>query len=164
VARRQANRLRRRKRLPRRRRQRRAPTSFIDASKYLDLGRGHCGIQDAIDAAANAGGGTVMLPEGTFVLNRYLYLHSHCRLKGRGEKTLLVMSDRSGRTRLEQDTKPGEKTIRVANPEILGPDQGLRFEGPGAPWNHDFNAVTKVEGNLLTLERPISVTAKAGDE
>ena len=214
----------------------------IDASKYINQTSGHCGIQDAIDEAAKADGGTVTLPAGTFVLNRYLFLRDNITLQGQGEKTVLtlgkpcgfakvikydqkaapneltvegdlsslkpgslvrvygyganthpihrsrprvkevrgnvvVFDGSPGRcqpdhafinwglfTTLKEPAKKGQKSIRIEHPELLGPQQGLYFEGPGDVWNHHINAVVKVEGDLVTLDREITINAEAGDE
>jgi polygalacturonase len=46
-------------------------------------------IQEAINAAASAGGGVVALPTGTFLINGHLILKSNVKLSGAGKMTVL---------------------------------------------------------------------------
>jgi polygalacturonase len=46
-------------------------------------------IQEAINAAASAGGGVVALPTGTFLINGHLILKSNVKLSGAGQMTVL---------------------------------------------------------------------------
>lgn len=73
-----------------------AEPASLDATKYLDVSKADCGFQHAIDAAADAGGGVVRLPEGTFALRRGLVLRSNVTLAGAGiDKTILLPARRT---------------------------------------------------------------------
>ncbi len=229
---------------------------IIDATAHIDPAKGHWGIQDAIDAAHEAGGGTVVLPEGEFALKRYLQMRSHVTLKGQGEKTILTLApppgyawaesqekentaivrakgnlnairpgtpvtiyhygehshprphldpghhyqwrartrvkaidgdtvifeddpgvcrqigSRKGReffgwglvTRLKKPVSKGDKVIHVENPEWLERQRGLYITGEGDLWNFHFNAVVEIDGDAVTLERPITVEAAEGSD
>ncbi|HYF65872.1 MAG TPA: hypothetical protein VD886_23785, partial [Herpetosiphonaceae bacterium] len=67
-----------------------AQTNVIDAQPYLDSTKPDYGIQAALDAAANAGGGTVQLPSGRFPLETYLRLANGVTLRGQGHDTVLA--------------------------------------------------------------------------
>jgi len=93
----------------------------IDAAPYLDPTAADCGLQRAIDAAAEQaaerGGATVRIPEGTFRLRRGLILRDGVRLLGAGmDKTVLVPARRVVRLDVVADgpsDSATEGTVRV---------------------------------------------------
>ena len=71
----------------------------IDAAAFVDPRQADCGLQAAIDAAADQGGGVVQVPAGRFPLRRGLVLRSAVAIVGAGtDKTVLV---------------PDRKTVRL---------------------------------------------------
>ncbi|NQU19699.1 MAG: right-handed parallel beta-helix repeat-containing protein [Candidatus Nealsonbacteria bacterium] len=63
----------------------------IDAAEFVDPALPDCGLQRAIDKAAEHRGGEVLLPAGTFRLRRGLILRDNVRLIGAGiDKTILM--------------------------------------------------------------------------
>lgn len=86
----------------------------IDAAEYIDMDAPDCGIQAAIDAAFEAGGGTVNIPEGEYPLRRGLLLKDNVILAGAGmDETILT---------------PAREIIRMD--PVAGPDDDgwFRFE------------------------------------
>lgn len=64
--------------------------TFAPTALYADTGTDSTrAIQEAIDDAASAGGGTVELPAGTFLIDGHLVLKSNVRLMGVGKSTIL---------------------------------------------------------------------------
>jgi hypothetical protein len=73
-------------------------------------------------------------------------------------------------TRLAAPARVGDATIRVTNPGTIKKHQGLYFDGPRDAtmhtvtdaWNQHFNAAVKVDGDVVTLNRSVTVNAEAG--
>jgi parallel beta helix pectate lyase-like protein/pectate lyase-like protein len=102
------------------------PQTF-SPSKYQE-GSKTAGIQEAIDAAAKTGGGTVEIPAGTFVLHADsgkppILLKSRVNLHGAGqEKTIL---------KLEPNSKNAPAVVanqNYANPDAAEPDHDITLE------------------------------------
>ena len=65
-------------------------------------------------------------------------------------------------TRLKAHAAKGARAIRVEHPDILPPGSALKLKGKGDMWDHHFNVVTSSAGEVLTLDRPLTVDGKAG--
>ena len=97
-----------------------AEPASVDATDYLDLSKADCGFQAAINAAADAGGGVVHLPKGTFALRRGLVLRSNVTLSGAGlDKTILVPAQRTLRLDVSADGLSGNRVfLRKIPPDL----------------------------------------------
>jgi len=145
----------------------------IDAAPYFDPSAADCGLQPAINAAAEQGGATVRIPEGTFQLRRGLVLRDGVRLLGAGmDKTVLVPERRVARLDVVADGPEGRatgRTVRVDRvPEGLTVGSAVnscRSYPPawyGSPRPAVVTAVDRAT-NTLTLRAPYGLnTMKAG--
>ncbi len=64
---------------------------------------------------------------------------------------------------LAANAAKGDTAIRVDTPTLCKPGYALTMQGPGDQWNFHYNVITSVEGDKLTLERPLTVSGKQGD-
>jgi hypothetical protein len=81
----------------------------------LDSALPDCGIQKFIDQAAQAGGGTVRLPEGVFALRRGVVLRNNVELIGAGmDKTVLTPAREVLRLDVVKDSPDPEGVIHLA--------------------------------------------------
>ncbi len=89
-------------------------------------------IQAAVDYVARLGGGTVKVLAGTYRLRNSVYLASHVRLVGEGEKTVLI-KEPSATTTLAADSDWFDQEITLADPSAfqLGDGVCLRTKEPG---------------------------------
>ena len=96
-----------------------------DAAASIDQPRplviaGEAGIQDAIDSLP-PGGGTVVVPAGTYVLTKKVRLPSHVELRGEGiDRTVLVLADGAN------DHLISNRDLRRGNTGLVIRDLGLR--------------------------------------
>ena len=91
----------------------------VDATPFIDRTLADCGIQKAINSLPEEGG-VVELPEGEFVLERYLFLKSGTILRGKGAKTILRVGKPEARRDITKDC------IKSAEIEVAGDLSGLK--------------------------------------
>src|SRR3954469_17136577 len=101
-------------------------------------------VQDAVDAAEAAGGGTVTLGPGTFTLSRTLLIGSGVRLLGSGYDTILTADHREDAyaTVLNKgyDKKGygGARDIEIGNLQVLSPkSNGIVLAHASGVYIHD---------------------------
>ena len=151
--------------------------AVIDAAPYLDPALADCGLQRAIDAAAEQAaerdGATVRIPDGTYRLRRGLVLRDGVRLLGAGmDKTVLVPQRRVARLDVVADgpdSAATEGTVRVDRiPDGLAVGSAVvscRSYPPawyGSPRPAVVTAVDRA-ANTFTLRAPYGLnTMKAG--
>jgi len=132
--------------------------TIIDASRYIAPGQADCGIQKAIDAAADQGGGVVQLPEGRFVMERYLYLRGGVALRGKGPKTVLAAGKEESRLDVAADV-PKSATRIPLDSKCDGLKAGmLVFLWPNeAAYNKGevkYHKVASIEDNAVVIDAP----------
>ena len=88
-------------------------------------------LQAAVDYVARFGGGTVKILAGTYKLRNAVYLASHVRLVGAGEKTVLI-KEPSASTTLAADSDWFDQEITLADASAfrLGDGVCLRAKDP----------------------------------
>ncbi|MDZ4200264.1 MAG: right-handed parallel beta-helix repeat-containing protein, partial [Kiritimatiellia bacterium] len=129
----------------------------IPANEFFSPDSFTAGIQEAVDRLPPEGG-IVQLPAGRFLLRRSVNLPSNVTLRGSGSATVLTRPDQA-RSPLARRAEAGETAIEV--------EDGSRFEvgaqiaifpeadrGRGG-WAAAKKIVTAVDGNTLTLDRPL---------
>lgn len=94
-----------------------AAAAFIDAAKYNTKDSASCGIQEAIDALPTEGG-TVMIPPGTHILHRPIFMKPHSKLVGAGRSTVLK-KDAAFILKITEDAKKGQDYIVVEDASKL---------------------------------------------
>lgn len=65
--------------------------------------------------------------------------------------------------RLAGDAAKGDVSIRVDLPALCKPNHAITLWGPGDTWNFHYNLIQSITGNVLTLQRPLTVSGKQGD-
>lgn len=53
----------------------------------------------------------------------------------------------------------GQRSITVAQPEMLKAGDAIKLTGKGDMWDHHFNVITAIEGGTVTLDRPLTIAA-----
>ena len=130
----------------------------IDATDYIDMSLADCGIQKAIDAAAKKGGGIVQLPEGRFVMERYLYLRSGVTLRGRGKETVLAVGRTDVRRPVTADVPVGATEVPVAG-DLAGLEAGMLvflwpYSGADKDERVQYYRVSEVRGQTVVIDKP----------
>jgi hypothetical protein len=64
-------------------------------------------------------------------------------------------------TYLTRPASIGDHRITVAQPGLLKPGYAVWMTGRGDQWGHHFNVVVSVEGDTVTLDRALTIDAKA---
>lgn len=132
-----------------------APGSALDSSLPA------CGIQGLIDAAPD--GGEVVLPAGTFLLERGLALKRGVTLRGQGENTVLTVPEKPAITTLAEavESKATALAVADANGFAVGMEIGIR-DGRKASCPLMRGIVRRIDGNRIELESPLAAKYAAG--
>jgi len=141
----------------------------INATKFVDMQLPDCGLQRAINAAAEQGGGIVALPAGTFPLRRGLVLRDNVEIVGAGmDKTILTPARKVIRLDVIADSpKDGKVFLKEIPPDLeVGSAVVAESQYPpswyGSPRPAWVTAVDR-ETKTVTLEAPYGLPAmKAG--
>jgi len=131
--------------------------AVVDASKLIDRSLADCGIQKAIDSLP-AEGGTVELPEGRFVLERYLFLKTGTTLRGKGARTILAVGEPETRRNVAHDVASGSAEVPLEG-DLTGLRPGMlvyawRFRVPSWMGYIKHARVKEVRGQTVVLEEP----------
>jgi hypothetical protein len=118
-------------------------------------GRTSRAVQQAIDAAARRGGGTVELGPGVYTLYDTVRVKSHVRLVGAGPDTILRKCD-GVVSALVVDADYGQTkvTARDASGFRAGMGAVVRDNGSGG-WTDSLASVTLVQGSVIHLGREL---------
>lgn len=133
---------------------------------YADVvGTDNRAIQTAIDRAAAAGGGTVLVEAGTYTLYNSVRLASHVTLEGEGADKTLLQKGPPVASPLSDDADFGEDQAKVVEAGGFAPGMGvavLSKQYPGdlpTPQLYGYTAypsslrtVVRVEGNTLFFD------------
>ena len=122
-----------------------------------DLAAGaNAAIQDGVDEVAVEGGGTVVLPAGTFELIDAVHLRSGVALIGQGAATVLRKAP-SVSSPLADWLGYGHYEVTVERPELFRPGMGVLVEDANA---HGFYTTTAtimaVDGDRLFIDRMLN--------
>ncbi|MFI7064223.1 glycosyl hydrolase family 28-related protein [Kribbella sp. NPDC050124] len=128
-------------------------------------------IQQAIYACQDAGGGTVWLPAGHYLVSDTVEVHAFCTLRGDSDHTVVVANLPSG--------DDGPSLFRIGGSAgVLGvttfyPNQNATdpipynytFEIPGGAWigNENYMMATVADVTLLNSYRGIGISTMAND-
>lgn len=106
------------------------------------------GIQEAIDAVADGGGGEVFVPAGRYVLSQSVFLTGNLTLRGAGNQTILEVVTEVA-SALTEDGIVGQTSVKVAEPSRFRPGDPVIISGSGrkAPRSN----VKAIEAGALIL-------------
>ena len=126
---------------------------FSDADVTGDDNRA---IQTAIDRVAAAGGGTVLVKPGTYMLYNSVRLASHVTLKGEGPEKTLLQKGPGAESPLSDDANFGEYQATVADASHFVPGMGVVVISrvyPGDLPSHELFGYTAFPSSLRTIVR-----------
>jgi hypothetical protein len=110
-------------------------------------------IQQAIDAAAAYGGGTVELSPGTYTLYDSVRLRSNVRLLGAGHDTILRKCDEVA-SRASVDADYGQSKVTVEDPSAFRVGMGVMVKDETSDfWTDSLARITLIQGNVLYFDR-----------
>jgi len=102
------------------------PKKTITIGEEPYTGNDNSTLQAAVDSLAYEGGGTVVIPPGTFVMKDSLHLRSGVNIQGAGRKTVLLKQP-SVRVALADHHGYGHYEIVVEEPDKLEPGMGVHI-------------------------------------
>jgi parallel beta-helix repeat protein len=103
-------------------------------------------IQAAMDAASNSGGGTVLLPPGTYLVTT-LYLRDNLTIVGNSQATLQATTSNPNPIFVWTDVPPDYTKVELENVTI----QGLHFQGTGVLGSSYRMGILVHYGNKITI-------------
>ena len=119
------------------------------------IGADNVAIQKAIDRVAAAGGGTVAIKAGTYLLANSVRLASHLTLRGEGPDKTLLKKVPGVRSKLKLDADYGEMIATVEDVRGFAPGMGVTILDKASPggWTPSVRTIVRIEGNTLYLDR-----------
>ena len=119
------------------------------------IGTDNVAIQKAVDRVAAAGGGTVVIKAGTYVLANSVRLASHIRLRGEGPEKTLLKKAPGVQSNLKLDADYGELIATVENATGFEPGMGVTILDKISPagWTPSVRTIVSIEGNTLRFDR-----------
>jgi hypothetical protein len=127
-----------------------------DAKAFGAVGDGiandFAAIQAVLDAAKAAGGGTVFLPVGTYLIKRPLFLGTDITLMGAGRGATIITKPASVKSLLTANVTTGATSITVANSSGFEVDGSLHLYDIGNwEWVSTQGRITNISGNVITF-------------
>ena len=119
------------------------------------IGTDNAAIQKAVDRVAAAGGGTVVIRAGTYVLANSVRLASHIRLRGEGPNKTILKKAPGVVSNLKLDADYGEAIATVEDARVFAPGMGVTILDKVSPsgWTPSVRTIVSVEGNTLRFDR-----------
>jgi len=130
-------------------------TVTVGAADADVIGTDNIAIQKAVDRVAAAGGGTVMVKAGTYVLTNSVRLASHTRLVGEGPDKTILKKVAGFVTKLKLDADYGELMATVEDASGFAPGMGVTFLDDVSPggWTPSVRTIVSINGNTLHFDR-----------
>ncbi len=119
------------------------------------IGTDNVAIQKAIDRVAAAGGGTVVIKAGTYVLANSVRLSSHIRLIGEGPGKTMLKKAPGVQSKLKLDADYGEliATVEDASGFVTGMGVTILDQVSPSGWTPSVRTIVRIEGNTLYFDR-----------
>ncbi|MGO8788134.1 MAG: right-handed parallel beta-helix repeat-containing protein [Terriglobia bacterium] len=133
-----------------------APMTVTVGSANADvIGTDNIAIQKAVDRVAAAGGGTVVVKAGTYVLANSVRLASHIRLRGEGPEKTILKKAPGVQSNLKLDADYGELIATVEDVKGFAPGMGVTILDKVNPagWTPSVRTIVSIEGNTLHFDR-----------
>jgi parallel beta-helix repeat protein len=119
------------------------------------IGSDNRALQAAVDYIAGLGGGTVEIGDGVYLMRDSLHLRSHVKVRGQGEKTVLLKAP-SALSDLVLDGDYGEEQVTVADASGFEVGDGVAIWDQDAGGFHTTVArITGKRGNTFSLSAPL---------
>ena len=113
------------------------------------------GLQEAVDALPERGG-IVLVPPGIYPLRRHVHLRSHVTIRGVGQSSLITRTPEVSSALIE-DAQAGDTAVQVESTAEF--EVGMEvsvFDKAKRGWYATHALITDIDGNTLTLDRPIN--------
>jgi hypothetical protein len=119
------------------------------------IGTDNRAIQQAIDCVAAAGGGTVIIKAGTYVLSNSVRLASHVTLRGEGADKTILKKAPGVKSRLKLDADYGEFIATVEDASGFAPGMGVTIvdKTQRSGWTPSVRTIVRVDGQTLHFDR-----------
>ncbi len=119
------------------------------------IGTDNLAIQKAIDRVAAAGGGTVVIKAGTYMLANSVRLASHLTLRGEGPGKTLLKKIPGVRSNLKLDADYAEMMATVEDARGFAPGMGVTVLDKVNPdgWTPSVRTIVRIDGNTLYFDR-----------
>ena len=119
------------------------------------VGTDNVAIQKAIDRVAAAGGGTVLIKAGTYLLANSVRLASHIRLRGEGPGKTVLKKAPGVKSKLKIDADYGEMIATVEDASGFAPGMGVTIldNGNADAWKPSVRTIVSIEGHTLHFDR-----------
>ena len=119
------------------------------------VGTDNVAIQKAIDRVTAAGGGTVVIKAGTYLLANSVRLASHIRLRGEGPGKTVLKKAPGVKSKLKIDADYGEMIATVEDASGFAPGMGVTIldNGNADAWKPSVRTIVSIEGHTLHFDR-----------
>ena len=119
------------------------------------VGTDNAALQKAVDRAAAAGGGIVLIKAGTYTLSNSLRLASHITLRGEGPDKTILKKAPGVRSKLALDSDYGELQATVEDAQGFGPGMGVTIVDSvsRSGWTPSVRTIVRVEGQTLYFDK-----------
>lgn len=116
-------------------------------------------IQQAIDRAAAAGGGTVLIKAGTYTLPNSIRLASHVTLQGEGKDKTVLKKGPALRSRITDDAESTQSQATVEDARGFQPGMGVTLvdKADRGGWCAVVKTIERVEGSTLFFDQILDV-------
>jgi hypothetical protein len=119
------------------------------------IGQDNIAIQKAVDRVAAAGGGTVLIKAGTYLLANSVRVSSHIRLMGEGADKTILKKVPGVQSKLKLDADYGEQVATVEDASGFYPGMGVTILDSDNPsgWTPSVRTIVRIDGNTLHFDR-----------
>jgi len=119
------------------------------------IGTDNIAIQKAIDLAAAAGGGTVVIKAGTYLLTNSVRVASHIQLRGEGPQKTVLKKVPGVQSKLKLDADYGELIATVEDAKGFAPGMGVTIldKVSASSWTPSVRTIVSIDGNILQFDR-----------
>jgi parallel beta-helix repeat protein len=130
-------------------------TVTVGAADADVIGTDNAAIQKAVDRVAAAGGGTVVIKAGTYLLGNSVRLASHIRLRGEGPEKTLLKKAPGVESKLKLDADYGEFIATVEDASGFAPGMGVTIldDSRAFGWTPSVGTILSINGNTLRFDR-----------
>jgi len=119
------------------------------------IGTDNLAIQKAVDRVAAAGGGTVLIKAGTYMLGNSVHLASHITLRGEGPTKTILKKTAGVQSKLKLDADYGEFKATVEDASGFKPGMGVTVvdKQQRSGWTPSVRTIVRIDGDTLYFDR-----------
>ena len=135
--------------------QERSMTVTVGPADADVIGTDNRAIQEAVDRVAAAGGGTVIIKAGTYMLANSVRLASHTTLKGEGADKTILKKAPGVRGKLKLDADYGEFIATLEDTRGFAPGMGVVVvdKAQRSGWTPSVRTIVRIDGQTLHFDR-----------